>query len=121
MSLSPRLPWRVHLIFFEIVLRLHIARLDVRDGHRNRKTDGRVWQSQTHLHVWSEQWDQSHAIDFPGQSWQDDTRIVKEGEYLQILRAFCSWCHIDIDESVTWEDPPVDNDTADQQLEGDVP
>lgn len=121
MSLSPGLPWRVHLILFEVLLRLHVARLDVRDDHSNRKTDGRVWRSQTHLHVWSEKWGESNAIDFPHQVWADDARVVKEGEYRQILEAFCSWCHIEIDEGMTWEDPPVDNDAADQQLEGDVP
>jgi hypothetical protein len=96
-------PWKV-----TAYLMLHgtqIRRLDVNGSHRNR-TDGQVWRSQTHKHVFSEAHQSAVAYtptDIPTVPFQN----VSDEDYRQVWEAFCAECGVVLGGTYAWRPPDL--------------
>lgn len=85
------------------------CRLDLRSSHTNRRTDGRHWERETHLHLWRDDRHEAHAVD-PFQPWpptwfrEDDTQITSE-QLKELFETFCRMFHVELGGTYHWVDP----------------
>jgi hypothetical protein len=84
-------------------------RLCVRGRHVNRRSDRRSWLPGTHLHQWTPEFGDSHAVDpfppWPPEQWREEAKSATEAELLKIVNAFCQMLHIAFEAATMWVAP----------------
>jgi len=87
------------------------VRLCVRGRHVNRRSDRRHWLPGTHLHIWTPEYGDSHAVDprppWPPDGWHEDADSATETEILALVRTFCQMLHIAFDPATMWVAPDL--------------
>lgn len=105
-------PHRFQLMLLDSATkRGNLFRLCARGKHRNKHSDGRRWNWVTHLHVWIQEYADTHAIDpgepWPPSAWNEGSREPLTGtEMRDLFGTFCGMLGIRCDVSEFWQDPP---------------
>ncbi|KQX65790.1 hypothetical protein [Angustibacter sp. Root456] len=113
-------PWAPSVYILDRVNGHMAWRLDVNESHRNRKTDGRQWDGQTHVNYWKDPHGDSHAVD----PWFSLPNVPAVGAapYREVFEAFCKGSGVIFGDGYEWIDPPAPEvEPAQESTEGEVP
>lgn len=104
-NIKRQMPWSWSVLLLHEEGKANLRRLDLRQTHRNTRTDHAAFLRRSHLHRWSAENDDAHAVAPDFQWWDDDLEAVPCDEYRAVVTAFCE--HVGIDSSgLTWSLPP---------------
>jgi hypothetical protein len=110
---STNMPHRISFMLHNTTDRTsNIFRLCVRGDHGNRRSDGRFWRPGTHLHVWSREHRDNHAVDpwepWPPDPWREQSTVPLTGDEMRtVFEGFCAMLGIRCDVASFWSHPPT--------------